>query len=169
MRNYDSSVDIWSVGCIIAEILGRRPLFPGQDYLSQMQVICDIIGTPSSDELHHVQSPDAIRFVQQLGQKERKDFRKIFPNAHPELLDLLEKTLQFDPKRRITVDDALRHPYLAAVYEEDLVTPKVYTPELEMHRLPKETVRELIWKEITETYHPELLQLEMEMQDNTMT
>lgn len=42
-------------------------------------------------------------------------FQKVFPDAHPEALDLLQKMLQFDPRRRITVEDALRHPYVASI------------------------------------------------------
>ena len=46
-RSYDSSIDIWAAGCILAEMLGRKPIFPGKDYVDQLQVICKLIGTPS--------------------------------------------------------------------------------------------------------------------------
>lgn len=159
MCDYDSSVDVWSVGCVIAEILGRRPVFPGRDYLSQMQVIVDIIGTPSEEELTHISSPDAKKFVRNLQKRDRIPFGKLFPKADPLLIDLLERTLQFDPKRRIGVDEALKHPYLNNVFEEDCMLPHVYTPCLETHHLNKQQVRNLIWHEIVDTYHPEIREL----------
>ena len=46
-RSYNASIDIWSAGCILAEMLGRKPIFPGKDYVDQLQVICKLIGTPA--------------------------------------------------------------------------------------------------------------------------
>jgi serine/threonine protein kinase len=46
-RSYNSSIDIWAAGCILAEMLGRKPVFPGKDYVDQLQVICKLIGTPA--------------------------------------------------------------------------------------------------------------------------
>ena len=50
-KEYTQAIDIWSVGCILAEIVGRRPLFPGKDYLHQLCIILDVIGTPSEADL----------------------------------------------------------------------------------------------------------------------
>ncbi len=48
-RAYDASIDVWSVGCIMGEMLNGRPLFPGKHYINQLALILDIVGTPSED------------------------------------------------------------------------------------------------------------------------
>ena len=55
-QEYTKAIDVWSVGCIFAELLGRKPLFPGDDYIHQLQIICDKLGTPSDEELNFVTS-----------------------------------------------------------------------------------------------------------------
>ena len=62
-QEYTKAIDIWSVGCIFGELLGRKPLFPGDDYIHQLQIICDIIGTPTEEELEFVTSEKAKRFM----------------------------------------------------------------------------------------------------------
>merc|ERR1711904_195847 len=62
-QEYTKAIDIWSVGCIFAELLGRKPLFPGDDYIHQLQIICDKLGTPHEDELAFVTSEKAKRFM----------------------------------------------------------------------------------------------------------
>lgn len=51
---YSKAVDIWSVGCIFAELLGRQPLFPGEDFLDQVQRIISVLGTPSADDMKYI-------------------------------------------------------------------------------------------------------------------
>ena len=55
-QEYTKAIDIWSVGCIFAELLGRKPLFPGDDYIHQLQIISDVIGTASDEDLKFVTS-----------------------------------------------------------------------------------------------------------------
>jgi serine/threonine protein kinase len=58
-QEYTKAIDVWSVGCILGELLGRKPLFPGDDYIHQLQIISDILGTPSDKELEFVTSEKA--------------------------------------------------------------------------------------------------------------
>ena len=60
-KEYTKSIDVWSVGCIFAELLGRRPLFPGKDYIHQLNLITDVIGTPDEDDVDSVESEKARR------------------------------------------------------------------------------------------------------------
>jgi len=58
-KEYSSAIDMWSVGCIFAELLARTPLFPGEDYIAQLRLICDKLGRPSEKDLDFVTSERA--------------------------------------------------------------------------------------------------------------
>ena len=64
--NYSWSVDVWSVGCIFAELLGRTPLFPGKNFMHQLCLIFDVIGTPPEEELAYIRSDQAMRFMRSM-------------------------------------------------------------------------------------------------------
>jgi len=152
-QRYDESVDIWAVGCILAEMLLKEPVFQGEDYIDQLRVIFKIIGTPSDEDLANVISSDAVNFIKRLKSRERKDLRTVFANASPEAVDLLEKIFVFDPTKRITVDEALRHPFFERFYEEEFVQSSVFTGvpfdlSFENHVGTKEELQAEMFKEI---------------------
>lgn len=124
---YDQSVDMWSVGCIFAEILGRKPFFPGKNFLHQLTLIFDVLGTPAADAASGIKSTQALRFLKSLGRKTRVPLQTLLPNASEEAIDLLEKLLEFDPAKRLTATQALAHPYLQALElkHRDTVDPNV--------------------------------------------
>lgn len=111
--NYTKAIDIWSVGCILAELLGGKPLFRGKDYVDQLNQILLIIGTPKESTLTKIGSIRAQNYVRSLPLMKRVPYSELFPQANPLALDLLEKMLTLDPYQRITVEEALNHPYLA--------------------------------------------------------
>jgi len=116
---YTKAVDMWSVGCIFAELLGRKPLFPGSDHVNQLATILDVIGTPDVEtELRHVPEK-ARRYIAGLPPSPRKPLREIYPEASEPALELLGGMLCWDPSRRCTVAQALSHPYLAAFHNPD--------------------------------------------------
>ncbi len=103
---------MWSVGCILAELLGGRPFFKGRDYVDQLNQILHILGTPNEETLSRIGSPRAQEYVRNLPFMPKRSFPSLFPNANPDALDLLDKMLAFDPSSRISVEQALEHPYL---------------------------------------------------------
>lgn len=109
--NYATAIDVWSVGCILAELLGGKPIFKGRDYVDQLNQILHYLGTPSEDTLRRVGSPRAQDYIRSLPIKPRIQFSTLYPTANPLALDLLSKLLCFDPARRISCEEALAHPY----------------------------------------------------------
>ncbi|CAL1699833.1 unnamed protein product [Somion occarium] len=111
-KEYTRAIDIWSVGCVLAEMLSGNPLFPGRDYHHQLSLILDVLGTPSLDDFYAITSQRSREYIRALPFRKKKPFSSLFPGANPLALDLMEKCLTFSPKRRIDVNEALRHPYL---------------------------------------------------------
>ncbi|XP_021898364.1 mitogen-activated protein kinase 20 [Carica papaya] len=157
---YTPAIDIWSIGCIFAEVLTGKPLFPGKNVVHQLDLMTDLLGTPSLDTISRVRNEKARRYLTSMRKKQPVPFEQKFPNADPLALRLLEKLLAFDPKDRPTAEEALADPYfkgLAKVEREPSCQPITKMEfEFERRRVTKEDIRELIFREILE-YHPQLL------------
>lgn len=104
---------MWSVGCILAELLGSKPFFKGRDYVDQLNQILHYLGTPSESTLARIGSPRAQEYVRNLPYMSKIPFQQLFPRANPDALDLLDRMLAFDPSQRISVEEALEHRYLS--------------------------------------------------------
>lgn len=112
---YGKPLDMWAVGCIFAELLNRRVFFPGQSGVEQFQLILQKMGTPSDATLARIPSAKSISYIQRLPRFAKKDLRVRFPDASPDAMDFLVRLLKFDPNERLTVDEALAHPFLVNV------------------------------------------------------
>lgn len=157
---YTPAIDIWSIGCIFAEVLTGKPLFPGKNVVHQLDLMTDLLGTPSLDTISRVRNDKARRYLTSMRKKQPVQFSQKFPNADPSALRLLERLLAFDPKDRPTAEEALADPYfkgLSKVEREPSCQPiSKMEFEFERRRVTKEDIRELIFREILE-YHPQLL------------
>ncbi|CAN1852329.1 Mitogen-activated protein kinase 16 [Linum perenne] len=157
---YTPAIDIWSIGCIFSELLTGRPLFPGKNVVHQLDLMTDLLGTPSSEAIARVRNEKARRYLSSMRKKKPIPFTHKFPNADPLALRLLEKMLAFEPKDRPTAEEALADPYfrgLAKVEREPAAQPVTKMEfEFERRRITKEDVRELIYRETLE-YHPKML------------
>ncbi|KAF2290610.1 hypothetical protein GH714_014691 [Hevea brasiliensis] len=156
---YTPAIDIWSIGCIFAEVLTGKPLFPGKNVVHQLDLMTDLLGTPSLDTISRVRNDKARRYLTTMRKKQAVPLAQKFPNTDPLALRLLERLLAFDPKDRPTAEEALADPYfkgLAKVERELSCQPITKIEfEFERRRVTKEDVRELIFREILE-YHPQL-------------
>lgn len=106
------SEDVWSAGCILCELIGRKPIFEGKEYLDQTRKVLHVLGTPSETDLEWLpfQSP-ARRFLARFPQSAKSDFASSLPNATKASVDVIEAMLTFSPTKRVTVHDALRLSY----------------------------------------------------------
>ena len=100
---YYHAIDIWSIGCIFAELLGRAPLLPGDDYLAQIKRVVGILGTPPSEELEFIGNELAVKYVKSLPKRNKQSWSTLFPKSNPVALDLLGKMLHFSPMKRYNI------------------------------------------------------------------
>jgi len=116
-RSYTRSIDVWSVGCILAEMLTNTPLFPGQNYLEQLNLILDQLGSPSKQDLSEIRNERARQYIEGLPSRQGRPLQNLAPNASENTINLLTDLLCFSPVRRITVEQALAHPYLERYFD----------------------------------------------------
>ncbi|KAM7276256.1 hypothetical protein ACFE04_018122 [Oxalis oulophora] len=167
---YTPAVDIWSIGCIFAELLTGKPLFPGKNVVHQLDLVTDFLGTPSAECIAKIRNEKAKRYLGSLKQKPPTPFTERFPDADPTALRLLKRLLAFDPSDRPTAEEALADPYfqgLANLEHEPSRKPiSKLEFEFERRNLIKDDVRDLIYREILE-YHPQMLHEYIEGTDHT--
>ncbi|KAG6537183.1 mitogen-activated protein kinase 9-like [Zingiber officinale] len=158
---YTPAIDIWSIGCIFAELLTGRPLFPGKNVVHQLDLMTDLLGTPSAESIARIRNEKAKRYLSSMRKKQPIPFHQKFRGVDPLALRLLEHLLAFDPKDRPTASEALADPYFRGLANVDrepsiqLISKLEF--EFERRKLAKDDVRELIYREILE-YHPQMLQ-----------
>ena len=169
-----AAVDMWSIGAIFAELLQmqrenkpdptkRGPIFPGDscfplsikdqmDYASrvdQMQVIFDVIGSPTEDEIAKITDEKARKYLRNLPKRKKKNLKYMFPGADKNALDLMLQLLRFDVDKRISVDEALEHPYMKPVRDPAHErAKKPVTFSFESAQLGSKKLRELILEEV---------------------
>ncbi|KAG6505428.1 hypothetical protein ZIOFF_037784 [Zingiber officinale] len=154
-NRYDTSIDMWSVGCILAELLGRRPLFPGTDDINQLERIVSVLGVKGDADLNFVDNEHARKYIKSLPHSLGIPLASVYPHANPLAIDLLKKMLVFDPSKRIDATEALRHPYMTSFYDP-LFDPTADGPvDLGFDDdVEEDAIREMMWEEIL-FYHQE--------------
>lgn len=157
-RRYDTSIDVWSIGCIFAELITGKPLFKGKDYVDQLNKILDVLGTPEERIIQRIGSEKAQKYVRSLPFKKRIPYNRLMPSADPSALDLLAKMLTFDPHDRITVPQALEHDWLFSYHDEadEPECPRKFERWKEIEKLQTlDEYRDALWNEI-EDYRREV-------------
>ncbi|XP_025090689.1 serine/threonine-protein kinase NLK-like isoform X1 [Pomacea canaliculata] len=111
--HYTSAVDIWSVGCIFAELLSRRILFQAQAPVQQLDLIVDLLGTPAEEDMRTACEGARAHVLNRPFKKcQTATMYSLSSQATHEAVHLLTRMLVFNPDKRITASDALTHPYL---------------------------------------------------------
>ncbi|KAL0271025.1 UNVERIFIED_CONTAM: hypothetical protein PYX00_008270 [Menopon gallinae] len=107
---YGSPIDIWAVGCIMAELYTFRPLFPGNSEIDEMFKICSILGTPDKKEW-----PEGYLLANAMNFKfpkfSKTPLTALIPGAGKEAITLMEDMLNWSPSKRPTAQQSLRYPY----------------------------------------------------------
>ena len=180
-KDYGPAIDMWSVGCIFAELLGmmkesaptyldRKPLFPGKSCFplspdkhvkeerkgfpfsrnDQLAVIFEVIGTPDQDDRSFVTDAKALEYLDAFPQRPKTDLNKLYPGGGADSIDLLNRMLVFNPYFRVTVDEALQHPFFKKVRkaEKEITSTQEIMIEFEKEHLDKKKLRQLFMEEI---------------------
>jgi len=127
---YTKGVDMWSVGCILGELLGGKPMFPGTSTTNQIDRILEVTGRPSKEDIESIQSEFAAQMLENLPDPPApRTLENIYPNADSDSIDMLQKLLMFNPDKRMTAEEALEHPYVAQFHapEEEINCEKIIT------------------------------------------
>ncbi|XP_064422904.1 mitogen-activated protein kinase 9 isoform X2 [Latimeria chalumnae] len=159
---YKENVDIWSVGCIMGELVKGCVIFQGTDHIDQWNKVIEQLGTPSAEFMKKLQ-PTVRNYVENRPKYPGVRFEELFPDwifpseserdklKISQARDLLCKMLVVDPDKRISVDEALHHPYISVWYdaaEAEAPPPQIYDAQLEEREHTIEEWKELIYKEV---------------------
>ncbi|CCM03915.1 uncharacterized protein FIBRA_06066 [Fibroporia radiculosa] len=107
--NYTTNIDIWSTGCVMAELMLGQPLFPGESGIDQLVEIIKVLGTPSRDQIKTM-NPNYMEH--KFPQIKPHPFSKVFrPRTAPEAIDLVSKLLEYTPEVRLSAVQAMCHPF----------------------------------------------------------
>jgi len=159
-KRYSEAIDVWSTGCILAELLLREPFLPGRNYLDQVGLIIRKVGIQNGDDVSFIPNSSARRYVLSLPHDSSKTLESYFEkvdNATPIILELLKELLRVNPKCRITVKGAIRHEALKEWGDED-DEPEAATIEsldFDTNQQSWESLRQVAWDEIRH-FHPSL-------------
>ncbi|XWS38314.1 hypothetical protein CRYUN_Cryun19dG0121100 [Craigia yunnanensis] len=143
---YTAAIDIWSVGCILGEIMMREPLFLGKDYVHQRRLITEVhLMMPVFDFSEVIMPEGMLDSFHSVGSNNFQLDSQMSAGS----VDLLEKMLVFDPNKRITVDEALCHPYLASLHDinDEPVCARPLSFDFEQSSCTEDHIKELIWRE----------------------
>ncbi|XP_077495199.1 p38b MAP kinase isoform X13 [Amblyomma americanum] len=157
--HYNQTVDIWSVGCIMAELITGKTLFPGNDHLNQLNRIMELCGTPDGDLLAKISSKEARNYIRSLPVMRKKNFAEVFQGANEKAIDLLERMLELDADKRPTATEALAHPYLASLADpSDEPSAEPCDQSFEDRDLSVHEWKQMVHKEVV-MFEPKLRQI----------
>jgi serine/threonine protein kinase len=118
---YNTAIDIWSMGCVLAELLLGQPLFPGESGVDQLVEIIKVLGTPTREQIQAMNEHyTEFKFPQIKAHPWNRVFRSRTP---PEAIDLVSRILQYDPTSRVSPLEACAHPFFDELRDPNTVLP----------------------------------------------
>jgi mitogen-activated protein kinase 15 len=110
---------MWSAGCILGELIIGKPIFPGTSTLNQIEKVIRAIGHPTKQDIEAVNSTLAQTLLESMRKTTYTGFKEYQGKCSKEAIDLLKKLLTFNPNKRISVNEALQHPYVKEFHNVD--------------------------------------------------
>ncbi|KAF4690832.1 hypothetical protein FOZ60_016804 [Perkinsus olseni] len=167
--SYTKGVDMWSVGCILGELISGKPIFPGTSTMNQLDRIMEVTGRPTPSDIEGMQSPFAATMLESLPavRTRPRPLTEMFPSASVEALDLLRLCLQFNPGKRISATEALKHPYVVQFHnpdEEPSCPSVIRIPIDDNTRLTVSDYRDRLYSEVMKRKKEQRRQLKKQME-----
>lgn len=149
-KMYGKEVDMWSVGCIIGELYGRKPLFIGDDSMKQVLEICKIIGMPTKETVYWYGTSSAFGFFHDQPMYQKKEWESIYPLMPIDCRSLIDGLLTWSPHRRLKIDEVLQHPFLKLVRnpDEEVECNEVFNFEFEVKYQTMNDMKLLLHEEV---------------------
>mmetsp|Transcript_18111 Transcript_18111/g.43484 ORF Transcript_18111/g.43484 Transcript_18111/m.43484 type:complete len:453 (-) Transcript_18111:412-1770(-) len=110
--SYTTGVDMWAVGCILGELINGKPIFPGTSTMNQLDRTLQVTGRPTQEDVDSIKSQFAPTMLESLPAVKQRPLGEVFPSGSKDALHFLKSTMHFNPTKRISAKDALRHPYV---------------------------------------------------------
>jgi serine/threonine protein kinase len=150
--DYNAAIDVWAVGCILAEFFTGKPLFRGDSSLEQLKIIVRALGVTDRD-LDEVIIGAAMREELRSEERRMRNLERYLSRyASDSAVDLIARMLSFNPAERISVDDALSHPFFAHLYDDKIVnacvSPTQIAAEFESLPVTEDVMRDLMMLEL---------------------
>jgi glycogen synthase kinase 3 beta len=155
--DYDTSIDVWSFGCVLAEMFSGKPFFQGESTIEQLLQIIKILGTPSADQLKYLNKTNAISY--RFDPVDGIPISKIFQGKPKELINLLQKIFVYEPHKRLTALEIMAHPFFDDLRNINLaqngnfIFPQIYDfSEGEISLIKNKNILKKIVPEWSESY-----------------
>jgi len=132
--NYTPKIDVWSTGCVMAELMLGQPLFPGESGIDQLVEIIKVLGTPTREQIRTM-NPNYMEH--KFPQIKPHPFSKVFRKAPAEAIDLITKLLEYTPTQRLSAVEAMCHPFFDELRDPNTILPDSRNPGGPPRQLPK--------------------------------
>ena len=126
----------------------RKRLFPGINTIDQLRIIIETIGKPDDDDLYYLKNRKAIQFMKSFQKVKEVDWNSLVQNGTSDEIDLIKMMLEWNPSKRISVDEALKHQYFEGLHEPSDEPSTSPINLIKTEGLTKDELAKCFWTEI---------------------